>query len=327
MALPNYLTHAAHKSRTLFNRALFTQYKKQILHTPPLHCARTSDTLILSMIGSSSFLEYLIAIKSFLRFTSSFSVEVISDGTLDREHVDLLQTHIPNIRFSSPDAVKLGPCPRGGTWERLLRVVELTGSHYVIQMDSDIIVAQQPGEVFSFLRDQKPFAIGNRKWPAPVSLHHMAETSRSWHQKRGWKTSHIQPYCESLLDHLPDRLPCAPKGYLRACSGFCGYPEGSLSFYHTYSLSEAMRELVGWDRWRQWGSEQVMSNLLLGGMDAASALPWPEYQNFMEPRTDQTGKVIHFIGAHRHKTLDYLLTSRALLKELNKQQKAKTKRR
>ena len=102
--------------------------------------------------------------------------------------------------------------------------------------------------------------------------------------------------------------------YVRGCSGFAGYPQDSFDLPRLCDLSRRMAHLLG-ARWRQWGTEQFTSNLLLASMPDCRVLPHPRY---CEPgkRTADT-VFLHFIGYARHTSGLYTEVARETLGRLS----------
>jgi hypothetical protein len=58
-----------------------------------------------------------------------------------------------------------------------------------------------------------------------------------------------------------------------------------------------MRAAIG-DRWHEWGSEQVMSNIVIANIPGAIVLPHPKYADCHKMKQGVT-EFIHFIGSCR----------------------------
>ncbi len=57
-------------------------------------------------------------------------------GKARQQHVEqILRRHIPGIQIVDVSSVPLGPCKGGGTWERLLFLIDRSEKEYVIQLD------------------------------------------------------------------------------------------------------------------------------------------------------------------------------------------------
>src|SRR6476660_1409582 len=108
-----------------------------ITDTPPI---QTMDTgvMLFSMLRHSDVLMYLVAIKSVYSCLGPGLITILDDGSLTEMDRALLGAHVSGIRFLDVNAVNTDRFPKGGTWERLLSVIDLTEHHYVIQVDADI---------------------------------------------------------------------------------------------------------------------------------------------------------------------------------------------
>src|SRR5690348_10229871 len=118
----------------------------EITDTPPV---QTMDTgvMLFSMLRHSDVLMYLVAIKSVYSRLGPSLVTVLDDGSLTEMDRELLQAHLSGIRFLNINTVDTESFPKGGTWERLLSVINLTNDHYVIQVDADIVALGQLEDV------------------------------------------------------------------------------------------------------------------------------------------------------------------------------------
>lgn len=85
--------------------------------------------------------------------------------------------------------------------------------------------------------------------------------------------------------------------YLRGCSGFFGFAKGSFNKTFVQDISSQMLDGIG-DKWREWGSEQVMSNIVVANSAGSMVLPHPRYGNCYEVDEKATS-FIHFIGICR----------------------------
>src|SRR3546814_20226593 len=63
----------------------------------------------------------------------------MADGSVTGPFRSVLRQHLVNPQIISIRDIDTGPCPRGGTWERLLTILDLCADDYVIQLDSDTV--------------------------------------------------------------------------------------------------------------------------------------------------------------------------------------------
>ena len=130
-----------------WNERLFDREAKTILRTRPL-TLRNNSPLFLSMIRHRDVTAYLLAIKSIYTEVGQGRVTIINDGSLMTGDLALLRDHVPGIEVLDIAEITTGSCPRGGTWERLAKIVELSSANnYVIQVDADILVCRPVPEV------------------------------------------------------------------------------------------------------------------------------------------------------------------------------------
>src|SRR3546814_16530957 len=82
---------------------------------------------------------YLVAAKSLHHHLKRGRMVIMDDGTLTDRDRSLLRQHLDNPQIISIRDIDTGPCARGGTWERLLTILDLCADAYVIQLDSDTV--------------------------------------------------------------------------------------------------------------------------------------------------------------------------------------------
>ena len=123
-----------------WGKYMFDRTAAGVLYTAPL-AVSGGFPLFLSQICHRDVTAYLIAIKSLYRRIGQGRVLIIDDGSLTDEDISILKHHIPGIGVLDIASIDTGTCPRGGTWERLIKIIALTADHYVIQADADIGVS------------------------------------------------------------------------------------------------------------------------------------------------------------------------------------------
>jgi hypothetical protein len=252
---------------------------------------------------------YLLAIKSLYLQIRHGHVVVINDGSLTGGDLSILSHHIPRIEVIEVEAVDTHGFPRGGTWERLVKIVELTRDHYVIQADADTLASASIPEVVQCWRANQSFLLGTdcgqEIAPAAVS----ARLAQSWIAQASRIT--VGALAEAALDRLPE---AAPQNYVHASSGFAGFAKGGFRIADLKSFSDWMRHQLG-PRWDEWGSEQIASNYLLANAPDAKVLPFERYACF-EPHVQPGARpFLHFIGSHRYNDGLYRKRARAFLSE------------
>lgn len=75
-----------------------------------------------------------------------------------------------------------------------------------------------------------------------------------------------------------------------------------------------MRAAIG-EKWAEWGSEQVMSNIVLANIPASVVLPHPKYADCQKMKPGETA-FIHFIGSCRFNNGTYAKLGRQVIGRL-----------
>ncbi|HVA15651.1 MAG TPA: hypothetical protein VNF99_20560 [Stellaceae bacterium] len=276
----------------------------EIARTPPL-CASGPEPMFLSMLRHSDVLMYLLAIKSVYAQLGRGLITIVNDGSLTAADRRLLDHHLGRVRYLQIQDVDTTPCPRGGTWERLLAILDSARDHYLIQVDADIVALGDLAEVGECIRDNRAFTLGGD----PSSrLESVGETSAS---ARKHRDPHVQLAAERLLDQMPG---AGSLKYVRGCSAFAGFPRGG-NRSAIVAFSNWMEQRLG-RQWHDWGSEQVASNFLIANCPDPLILPWPKYRSFF-PGSELAGaNLIHFFGTYRFMNGEYAAQSRRAIANL-----------
>lgn len=285
----------------------FDYHIREIYQTPPVDCNPNSPLIVLSQIHHPDLSMYMIAVKSFARFVTPQRFVIIDDGLSESDR-STLRRHLSSITFRKTQDVPIGPCPHGGTWERLLGIADISALGYVIQLDADTVTLNSPTEVIEAIASNRSFTLGTSDGQSIVDL------TKSSRIASGWTSQHVQALAEQALVRLPPRFH--PSFYVRGCSGFAGFAAGYLQRSAIYEFSEAMAYLLGHTKWREWGSEQVTSNYLIANATSAMVLPIKHYPFWKNGVNLSNVKFIHFFGPHRFNGGRYLETSLRLIKEL-----------
>ena len=274
---------------------------RSVLATPPAQ-VRDDGVVIFSMIGTRVLLPYLVAAKSFQAQLGRGRFAILDDGSLTPADKAILAHHLGNPTITAIDTVDTGPCPRGGTWERLLTILDLRRQGYVIQLDSDIVALGPVPEVAAAIAAGRSFTLRGEASATILPLAAAAEWARR-HGQAG--RQHVQCAIEQALDQV--RIAARPSlDYARGCSAFAGFAPGGAGRDLAEAFSQEAERLLGKGRWHEWGSEQVTSNFVLANEAYAQLLPYDRYLNFWnEPVSDQAA-VVHFIGTYRYHRGAYL---------------------
>jgi hypothetical protein len=287
---------------------------RAVLDTPPRKVADAGPVLF-SMIGTRVLLPYLVAAKSLHRQLGQGRFVILDDGTLTASDRAVLARHLDSPQIVHIDDVDTGPCPRGGTWERLLTLLDLRREGYVIQLDSDTVTVGPVPEVERAIAEGRGFILPGDDDSELLGLAEIAARTPR-HHHRDTPGSHVQGAIESVMDEvaIPGREGLR---YIRGCSGFAGFApsDGGRVLAEAFSL-EASR-LLGERRWAEWGSEQVTSNFVLANEPDSLVLPSAKYVNFWDEDLPAGVGFVHFIGTCRYHRGAYTEATRRAIAELN----------
>jgi len=282
-----------YKMKDRIGRMRFAQQCGAIVRTAPIGLETSGNLALLSQLQHKDVLMFLLAMKSFVKRITPRAVFVLNDGSLSHEDRTLLDAHIPGVTFLELPEFRSAACPAGGTWERLLAISTLVNDYYVIQLDSDTLSVGAVDEVRDCVHRQRAFALGTWDNQSCESMHERWQTATGL---RPGPHSHVQLVAEANFDKLNDFNLLS---YVRGCSGFAGFPRRSFRRDFVETISTQMRTAIG-DKWAEWGSEQVMSNIVVANIPGAVVLPHPKYADCHKMKPGQTA-FIHFIGSCRFK--------------------------
>jgi hypothetical protein len=283
----------------------------RVLDTPPIR--PTSDRVVIfSMAGTKVLLPYLVAVKSLYRQLGVGRVVILDDGTFTAADRRVLDRHLGQPQVLSLSDCDTGRCPRGGTWERLLTLLDLRSDDYVIQLDSDTVTIGAIPEVVDAVAANQGFILPGGPESEGVGILPLHEFV-AWRYPQGAPPGrpHIQHALEARLADYPE---AARNRYVRGCSGFAGFSRGGPSDRAAAeAFSVAGEGLTGAERWREWGTEQITSSFLLANEAGTRLLPYDRYRNYWLDEPGGDARFVHFLGTHRYATDTYRrLTARAL---------------
>jgi hypothetical protein len=268
-----------------------------ILRAAPVALDATSGMVVLSQLQHKDVLLFLLALKSFARRVRPRAVYVLDDGSLSERDRGKLRDHIPGLTLLDRAEFRSSACPIGGTWERLLAISALVRDHYVIQLDSDTLTVGAIDEVRACVERQTAFALGTWDRQKIETMRERYDTARKLVPQGH---DHVQVVAEAHFHRLREFESLR---YVRGCSGFAGFAKGSFERNFVEAISGQMRSALG-DRWAEWGSEQVMSNIVIANIPNAVVLPHPKYADCHKMKQGVT-EFIHFIGGCRFDGGDY----------------------
>jgi hypothetical protein len=278
------------------------------MNTPPSRVVESESVAILSQLRHKDVLLAILAIKSFMKKVPVGALYILNDGSLTEEDQAVLERNFPDIKFLDVASFQSDACPKGGTWERLLAIAALSRDHFVIQLDSDTLTVDDLPEISDCVIENTSFVIGT--WDSQ-SIESMAfrqsEAARVTSGQVG--SYHVQLMAELSFSKLTNFQQL---NYVRGCSGFTGFAKGSVSREFIENISSEMFKILG-DRWCEWGTEQVMSNIVVANASDVVVLPHPKYSDCTKAKVNET-VFIHFIGTCRFSGDLYHKLSREVMK-------------
>lgn len=267
---------------------------RPVLVTAPITPA-DDGLVIFSIMGTAVLLPYLVAVKSLWSHLRRGRVVILSDGTLTPGDRAVLAHHCGNPQIIDIADVDTTGFPVGGTWERLLTILDMRRNDYVIQLDSDTVTLGRPDAVADAIAAGVSFSLlGGAEWELgaqactaftpPAKVQPSAE-------------GHIQTRMERVLPQIAgaERLR-----YIRGCSGFTGFAPADSGRVLAAHFAREMQRLLGIGAMHEWGSEQVTSSFVVANEPDPLLLPYRQYGNYWGAPWDPDCRFMHFVGAHRH---------------------------
>lgn len=297
------------RARRALGRAWFNFNCRALLRTAPVS-TDDNELTIVSMLCHGEVIMYLLAVKSFCRqLGRQPRVVILNDGSLTKDDLDTLRAHVPDARIVAIPEVPPDRCPKRNCWERLLLISDLVKDSYVVQIDSDTLSLHDMEEVKASIAANRSFTLmGDRSHPEIESM--LGACARSKENP----SQMVQAVCERSFDQLPES---ATLRYVRGNAGFTGFAKGSIDREKIVWFSDMMRRIAK-EKWDEWGSEQVTSNLLIANVDGAYPLEFPKYLSYWaHPDVRyEDASFIHFIGPHRFSNGFYLKSAKGVIAKL-----------
>ena len=246
--------------KTRRNKERFYRLTAGIMDTPPMPVVDAPWTII-SMVSNSDPQMYILAMKSlYLRLKRGKMIAII-DRDMPEALRATLRHHLPGIQLAILEDIDTGPCQRGGTWERILYVLDHSEREYAIQMDADTLAfGADVDEVVRCAENNISFTIGNAGRPIEPMLSIVADA-------QAMKSDYIGIVLEASFDRYPGAENLK---YVRASSGFCGYARGGIARRAAEQFHIEGEKLMG-RRFREWGTEQSVSNFVIANTPGAIA--------------------------------------------------------
>ena len=197
---------------------------------------------------------------------------------------------------------------RGGTWERLVFLLDHSRRRYAIQLDCDTLAfGPDLDEVATCIATNRSFVLSNAGRPIRTMREYAVDA-------RKLEGRYIGIRAEQCFDRYPD---CDRLRYVRGSSGFAGFAVGGFDVPRLEAFHEEMRGFMGDEAWRRWGTEQCASNFAVANSPGAMVLPYPKYANFSPDLQSRNNAFLHFIGSHRYDEDYFVAKARGVIDELN----------
>jgi hypothetical protein len=278
-----------YRFRAKRQKARFYRLTRAVLETPPMPVV-DAPLSIVSMVANGDVQMYLLAMKSFYRHVRRGKLVAIVDRDIPSLSRDTLRLHFPGIEFIVLEDIDVGACQRGGTWERLVYVLDRAEHEYTIQLDCDTLTfGADIREVFTSIDNNVAFALSS----LGLQIKSLADAAVD---AQSMKSNYVGIAAERLFDRYPD---AANFNYVRGSSGFAGFSKGGFPRRRIEEFHRNMEALMP-ARWKEWGTEQCGSNFAIANTSGSVVLPHPKYASFGATTKRDDGAFLHFIGSYRY---------------------------
>ncbi len=277
-----------------------------ILDTPPMPVV-AAPLAFVSMVSNADVQMYLLSMKACYRRIGRGKIVAIIDRDMPQKSRALLAHHFPGIEFQILEDIDVGPCQRGGTWERVIYMVRRSREEYAIQIDCDTLAfGPDLSEVLECIRDNRSFTLSGGERDL-VDMPEAAVRARKINHP------HVTMAIESRFDEYPNATGLR---YVRGSSGFAGFAKGG---FNLDRLEEFHAVIKGWfpDRYTEWGTEQIASNFAISNAPDGMVLPFPKYANFVPHDDTSKSEFLHFIGTYRFDGDYFANAGRRVITELH----------
>ena len=274
---------------------LHLRQSRAVLDTPPAQ-PLDDGVILYSMIGTKVLLPYLVAIKSLHRHLRRGRFVILDDGTLTGADREILARQLGNPEIHHIADIDVGPCPKGCVWERLLLLLGLRKDAYVLQVDSDTVTLGPVPEIAEAIAQGRNFTLKGEASAQWLPVNDFVKTTPGFDPFAA--STHVQGAAEEILPRIDAGLP-QPAHYVRGCAGFAGFAPGGLGRQVAEDFSREAEAILGRESWKRWGSEQVMSNVIVANEGEPLLLPYDRYLNFWNADLPVNAAFAHFIGTYR----------------------------
>jgi hypothetical protein len=296
-----------HRLRNSMKKKRFYSQTKNILDTPPIRLVK-AKLAIISMVSNADVQMYLLSMKSFYARIGRGRIIVIIDRDMPQSSRDILSRHFVGIEFAILEDIVTGACQRGGTWERLVFLLNHAQDEYAIQVDCDTLAfGGDLDEVLDCVASNRAFTLSAGGQPIRTMKEYAANA-------RTLQAKYVGIRVEQAFDQYPGSDSVK---YVRGSSGFAGFAAGGFSISQIETFHEEMRRRMGDDEWRIWGTEQNGSNFAVANSPDAVVLPYPKYANFNPDLQPGPHAFFHFFGTHRYDGNVFADKGRQVISELN----------
>lgn len=297
-----------YRERSAANRDRFYRLTAPILDTAPMPVIEAPWSIV-TMISNNDVQMYLLSMKSFYAKIRRGKLIAIVDRDMPDEKRETLGRHFPGIRFVILEDIDTGACQRGGTWERLVYVLDNAHHEYTVQIDCDTLTfGTDVSEVIRCIEANVAFTLSGSD-RSIVTMEKAAELAKAT------KSDYVGIVAERAFDQYPaaDRVL-----YTRGSSGFAGFAKNGFPRRDIEKFHESFRSILG-SRWDEWGSEQCGSNFAVANSPGAIVLPFPKYGNFGPRTVLEDCSFLHFIGTFRYLNDSFANTGLKVIADLSGQ--------
>lgn len=280
-----------YRLRRSLNYRLFDRLVAGVHDTPPLRIVDSPLRIVSLVAVPRDLTMYLLAAKVLYRRIGHGQFVMIPDGELPPAWRDRLRRHLGDGLTIQPiNEIPLGACQSGGCWERLLACLDWSEHHYVVQMDCDTLALGEIPEVCEAVAANRAFTMAEG-----LPLQSFAEAA-AWAAAQGDSDTHVVGEAQLAFARHPRRDALR---YIRGSAGFTGFAQGGTTRAEAELFHQEMEALLGPDRWRIWGTEQVASNVLIANSPDPLLLPYPDYSCVVRYSDLSPVRFAHFIGTDR----------------------------